>query len=336
MAIDFHTGVSPNRPVSEVAELARYAEELGITGVWIADSQTVFRDAYVAMTLAASRTTRVLLGPAVSNIMTRHPSVLAGAMATLAEMTEGRVVLGLGVGGSATSTVGLKRSRLADLEEAILAIRAMLAGQISRYRGHELKMSWDTQRVPIYIAASNPMSLQLAGRVADGVQVLAGTHPALVASAIDNVRSGAEQAGRTLADLRVYVRFACGLSVDGITARQEAKAYGAVAANTLARNALLASLPEGAISGALLEDLDRLSKEFDYHEHARRAADHTRYMTDRLLDLVAIAGTPDAAIPMFQKLAELEIDGFLVPGRANDPRKLMHLLATEVVPNVGH
>ena len=142
MAVDFHTGVTPDRPVAELAELAAHAEDLGMKGVWIADSQTVFRDVYVAMAACAARTTTVLLGPAVSNIVTRHPSVLAGAIATLAEMTSGRVALGLGVGGSATSTVGLDRSRLADLEEAILAIQAMLSGGAGRYRGHELKMSW--------------------------------------------------------------------------------------------------------------------------------------------------------------------------------------------------
>ncbi len=334
MAVDFHTGVTPDRPVAELAELAAHAEDLGMNGVWIADSQTVFRDAYVAMAACAARTRTVLLGPAVSNIVTRHPSVLAGAIATLAEMTSGRVALGLGVGGSATSTVGLDRSRLADLEEAILAIRAMLSGGAGRYRGHELKMSWATQPVPIYIAASNPNSLQLAGRVADGVQVLAGSHPAFVAAAIDNVMLGVEQAGRKRADIRVYVRFACGLSPDGETAREEAKAYGAVAANTLARNALLALLPEGSLSEELMADLDRVRENFDYQEHGRRAADHTRYVTNRILDFVAIAGTPDEAIPRFRKLAELDIDGFLVPGRVRDPRELMRLLAAEVAPNI--
>ena len=334
MAVDFHTGVTPNRPVSELADLAAHAEDLGMTGVWLADSQTVFRDVYVAMALCAARTTNVLLGPAVSNIVTRHPSVLAGTMATLAELTGGRVALGLGVGGSATRTAGLRQSRLADLEEAISAIRAMLAGEVGRYRGIELKMSWAAQPVPIYIAASNPKSLQLAGRVADGVQVLAGTHPAFVAAAIDNVLLGVEQAGRKRPDIRVYVRFACGLSPNGETAREEAKAYGAVAANTLARNALLASLPEGSLPEELTADLDRLRREFDYHEHGRRAADHTRYVTNRILDFVAIAGTPDDAIPRFQELAELDIDGFLVPGRVRDPRELLRLLAAEVAPNI--
>ena len=88
------------------------------------------------------------------------------------------------------------------------------------------------------------------------------------------------------------------------------------------------------MSDVLTADRNRLREEFDYRLHGRRAADHARYVTDRVLDVVAIAGTPDKAIPRFQEVADLHIDGFLVPGKANDPRELMHLLATEVAPNI--
>ncbi len=55
-ALAFHVGLLPDRPVAEVAELAVHAEELGFGGVWVADSQSVFRDAYMTLALCAVRT----------------------------------------------------------------------------------------------------------------------------------------------------------------------------------------------------------------------------------------------------------------------------------------
>src|SRR5262245_18164727 len=111
----FHIGVLPNRPVAEIAALALDAEELGYDGIWIADSQSVFRDGYLALAASALQTSRMVLATGVTNPVTRHPATIAGAVATLDELSGGRAVLGIGVGESAVRTVGLRPARLARL-----------------------------------------------------------------------------------------------------------------------------------------------------------------------------------------------------------------------------
>jgi energy-coupling factor transport system ATP-binding protein len=89
----FHVGILPNRPVAEIAELAAEADRLGFGGIWVADSQSIFRDAYQTLAVCATRTTQLQLAVGVTNPVTRHLSVTAGSIATLNELSGGRAVL---------------------------------------------------------------------------------------------------------------------------------------------------------------------------------------------------------------------------------------------------
>jgi len=109
------------------------------------------------------------VAPGVTNIITRHPAVLAHSVATLDEYSAGRAILGSGVGESAVYNIGKKPARLKRLEEVIGVIRMLMAGETAHFDGQDIKVSWPARKVPIVIASSGPKSLQLAGRIADGV-----------------------------------------------------------------------------------------------------------------------------------------------------------------------
>lgn len=113
--VELHVGLLPNRPAAEVVDLIERAEALGFAGAWVADSQSIMRDAWAVLAAAAGRTERILLATGVTNPVTRHPAVLAGAIATLDELSGGRALLGIGVGESAVRTLGLAPARLAAL-----------------------------------------------------------------------------------------------------------------------------------------------------------------------------------------------------------------------------
>jgi len=119
MAVSFHVGIVPNQPLEEFLNWVPFAEELGFEGVWVADSQSVFRDAFIALTLFASHTEKMKLATGVTNPVTRHPAVLANSFATLDEISGGRAVLGIGVGESAVQTLGLKPAGLKRLRAAL-------------------------------------------------------------------------------------------------------------------------------------------------------------------------------------------------------------------------
>lgn len=329
MEPEFHVGLLPNRPVSEVVELAVAAEEFGFDGVWIADSQSVFRDAYIALALAADRTERIKLAPGVTNPVTRHPAVLAGSIATLAEHSNGRAILGIGVGESAVRTVGLPPAKLRRLEEVTLAIRSLLAGEAAHYDGTELKLSWPTTEVPVIYSSSGPRSLRLGGRVADGVLFQVGAHPALVSYGLANIRAGVEEAGRNRTAVTRLMRLACSVSYDRARAREEARGYIATAAGTV-----YWAVPHEHVPADVLDDLERMKARYDYSKHAAGDAEHASFITDRIIDAISVVGTPDEVIPRFRELAGFGIDGFVLPITTPDPKATMRLLANEVIPHV--
>jgi 5,10-methylenetetrahydromethanopterin reductase len=107
MEVWLHTFSWPRR----VAELARQAEGWGFTGLLVADSQNLNADIWVELALAGAATSRLRLGPGVTNSATRHPAVTASAACTLQAETAGRAILGLGLGDSALAQIGRRGGR---------------------------------------------------------------------------------------------------------------------------------------------------------------------------------------------------------------------------------
>ena len=96
-------------------------ERLGYDTLWLTDSSLHTRNCWSYLTLAARATSRLRLGTAVTNPVTRHPGVTAAAAATIAEISGGRFTLGIGAGDRPLLAVGHKPARLADLEASISA-----------------------------------------------------------------------------------------------------------------------------------------------------------------------------------------------------------------------
>src|SRR5499426_1149994 len=117
------------------ARLCREVEDSGFDWLRVADSQSVFRELYVALTVAALNTSRVRLGPLVTNPLTRHLVVTASAMASVDEVAGGRAVLGLGSGDSAIYTIGAPPATLAGLEESIVTLGRLTAGEMVERAG---------------------------------------------------------------------------------------------------------------------------------------------------------------------------------------------------------
>lgn len=326
--ISFEIGLIPQRPVAEMADLAVLAEELGFAGVWVADSQSVFRDAYALLTLCAARTRRVRLATGVTNPVTRHPAVLAANLATLDELSGGRAVLGMGVGESAVRTLGLRPATLAELEETVSALRSLWQRQATVWRGQEIRMTWPQRGVPVYLAASGPRSLQLAGRIADGVLFQVGSHPALVEYALKHIRRGAEQAGRRPGEPRLLARLACMVSPDGRRAREEVKSYTAAAAGTI-----FAAVPKEEMPPDLWTELAAMKKQYDYFQHVSPQAPHKELVTNSILEAIAVAGTPAEVLPKLKAIAAQGIDGFVLPVTTSRPQEFLHTFAEQILPH---
>jgi 5,10-methylenetetrahydromethanopterin reductase len=187
--------IPPCAAVPEIAAMARDAERAGFDEVWFPDSQLLWRDVFAVAAAAAAATSRLTLGTAVTNVVTRHPAVVASAARTVAEVAPDRFVLGVGVGDSSVGPVGLRASTGAELRERLGIVRDLLAGRDVGF-GSVTSRLRDPAEVPIHLAASGPRNLRLAGELADGAILLSGVAPGPLAAASDRVQDGARAAGR--------------------------------------------------------------------------------------------------------------------------------------------
>jgi 5,10-methylenetetrahydromethanopterin reductase len=176
------------------------------------------------------------------------------------------------------------------------------------------------------LASSGPRSLRLAGRVADGVLFQVGADPALVRYALRSIAAGAEEAGRDPGSITRYLRLACSVGADRERVREAAKGYAAVAAGTV-----FANVPREHLPPDVWEDIRQMKERYDYYEHGSATASHAELLTDRALDAIAIAGTPEEALPRFRELISLGVDGFVLPIATPDPLETLRVLTDDVI-----
>ena len=189
-------------PDNFAADVA-YAESLGWDYAFVPDSQLRRHDTYVLLAFAAKATSRIHLGPLLANPVTRQPSVTAGSIATVDQVSNGRAILGYGIGDTAVHLAGLHPAKVATLEAAARLIKGLLHDEGVEVGARLPARLPHPRPVPVWLAAAGPRALRAAGRVADGVFIRAGTHPDILRSAVASIRAGAEEAGRDPKSVRL-------------------------------------------------------------------------------------------------------------------------------------
>jgi 5,10-methylenetetrahydromethanopterin reductase len=162
--------VPPCAPVPKLVELARRMESGGIDGVSFPDSQLLWRDVWSTLTACAMGTSTLELAVNVTNPVTRHPTVTAGAARTVGELAPGRFRLGIGVGDSSVTHIGHNKATGAELSKYVTAVRTLLRGDEVPDDVYPWKLI-EPFEVPVLIAASGPKNLAIAGRVANGAVI---------------------------------------------------------------------------------------------------------------------------------------------------------------------
>src|ERR1700731_331603 len=114
---------------AESWRLVRRAEELGFSRAWFYDTQMLSADPFVAMAAAAMKTTRIRLGTGVLIPSNRIAPVTANAFASLNKLAPGRIDFGVGTGFTGRRAMGLGAVKLADIEEYVRFVVAVLRGE---------------------------------------------------------------------------------------------------------------------------------------------------------------------------------------------------------------
>src|ERR1044071_5162235 len=140
--MDFGVVLQTNPPAWRTVALAKQAEEHGFDYVWTFDSHLLWQEPYVIYSAILAETSRVSVGPMVTNPATRDWTVTASVFATLNEMFGNRTVVGIGRGDSAVRVTNGKPTTLAELREAIHVIRELGNSREVEYNGSMLRFPW--------------------------------------------------------------------------------------------------------------------------------------------------------------------------------------------------
>jgi len=257
MAVRFGIGLLPDT-IPDLLATAQLADQSGFAMVSIADSQSLYRELYTSLALTAASTRNALIGPMVTNPLTRHPAVAGSAIATVDEISGGRAFLGIGTGDSAVYNLGLRGARLDQMREYIVALRELFTKHEAQYQGRTVRLAWPKRRVPVYMSAEGPRSLRLAGQVCDGVVVGLGLTPDLVRDAIEHVRQGAREAGRDPSQIDMWWLVKANVSEDPRQALEESRMALAASAN----HAFRFTLEGKRVPPELAGRIERLQREY--------------------------------------------------------------------------
>jgi 5,10-methylenetetrahydromethanopterin reductase len=336
--VKFDLGILATQPVAEIVKQVQLAEDLGFETVWMTDTHLVCRELWVTLTACVLGTRRIKLGPGVTVPHSRHASVTASAILTLEELAPGRIVLGMGTGGSSAQTMGLRLEevgRVGALEAMATNIRRLTQGETMRFEsGTKGRIAWlETPRsIPLYLAGSGPRMLAAAGRLGDGVMMYVGTAPDILRAGLDCVGRGAATAGRGIEDLDVVLWTPTSVSRDAAQARDHVR--GRVA--SALRHPLPVELPPEDQAA-----IQRLRASYDAFQHATADSRHRTLVPDRLVDLMALAGTPEEVTAQVERVASVKgIDRIAilpqVPGEGFQEREhILRMFAEGVMARVS-
>jgi 5,10-methylenetetrahydromethanopterin reductase len=322
MELWLHAFAFPGR----VAEWARQAEQWGFTGLLLADSQNLTADIWVELALAGAATSRLRLGPGVTNPLTRHLAVTASAAATLQEETGGRATLGFAQGDSALSQVGLKRLSVSEFEHALSFLQGFLRGDEVQLDGITSAIRWlahsQQPKVPVHVAATGPRTIRAAARHAEGVDLTVGAEPERVRRGVASARE-ARPAGLVMG---AYVNVA----VDPDRDRARDLVRGSAA--TFARFSAESDQRD-------TRDAERVSRDYRREQHGQAAATFAQQLDEQFIDRFAACGRPDVVRDRLAELAACGLDRIIVvPCSLDTDRETLfrstELFAREVMPKL--
>ncbi|WP_342661517.1 F420-dependent glucose-6-phosphate dehydrogenase (plasmid) [Rhodococcus ruber] len=165
------------------------AEDLGFHRAWCYDSPAYYVDPWVTLARAADRTNRIGLGVAVLVPSLRHLMVTAGTIASVSDLSQGRLSVAIGTGFSGRMALGQRAMKWSDVEAYVQALRHLLRGEVVDWEGRKLQMQHPRGyvaarpvSVPIWIAADGPKGFAVANKLGDGAFFAPTPHAAAVSN----------------------------------------------------------------------------------------------------------------------------------------------------------
>ncbi len=331
--VDIGVVLQNDPPALGVVELAKKAEAAGFSHVWTFDSHVLWQEPFVIYSKILSETSRVVVGPMVTNPGTRDWTVIASQFATLNEMYGNRTICGIGRGDSALRVLGLQPNTLAQLRDSIGVIRGLANGEKVTLRGQELQFAWaPDSRLDVWVAAYGPKALALTGEVGDGY-ILQLADPDIAEWMITAVRSSAERAGRDPAAIRFCVAAPAYVGDDIAHQREQTRWFGGMVGNHVA-DIVSRYGADGAVP-QVLTDYIKERQGYDYAEHGRAGNTHATFVPDDVVDRFCLLGPVDNHLKRLAELRELGVDQFAVYLQHDAKEETLAAYGEHVIPAVS-
>ncbi|MBA4170877.1 MAG: TIGR03842 family LLM class F420-dependent oxidoreductase [Chloroflexi bacterium] len=328
--MDFGFTLKPDHSIERTVALTRQAEAAGFGYGWIFDSHVLWQEVYPLLTLMAINTEHMRLGTCVTNPATREPTVTASVLATLNEISGGRMDLGIGRGDSARRVMGKPPTTLARLEEATVMIRDLVEGRTVTQDGTELRMSWSGgHRLPAWIAGYGPKALELTARVADGV-ILQLAEPDLIRWFVGQLRDAARANGRDPRDIKVMA--AAPAHIGSLEeCRERVRWFPALVSNHVVD---LVNRYDPAELPPALTAYVRDRSGYDYLHHAEVGSSNAAFVSDEVVDGFCVTGSVEDHRHKLAELAEAGVDQFNIYLMNGDEEETLELYGREIVPHM--
>jgi probable F420-dependent oxidoreductase len=271
-------------------------------------------------------------GHCVTNPGTREPTVLASGYATLQDISDGRMVMGIGRGDSSRRVVGLQPVKVAEFEARCAMIKQLMNGREVEWNEKQLKLEWvrdELPDIPMWIAGYGPKALAVAGRVADGV-IIQLADPQIIQWIMDTARKAAEEVGRDPSELKCIVGAPSNVTDDLESAREQAKWFPAMVSNHVMD--LIERYGDDSEIPKDLTEFVKARKFYDYKDHSRVGAAHGEFVTDEICDRFCVLGNTEQVIAKLQELESVGVDQFNIYLMTHSQEATLEVYGKEIIP----
>ena len=331
--LTFGVTVLPDPPWQRLVELMKLAEQNGFEYGWTYDSHVLWQESIPLLAVAARETSRIKLGHFVTNPGTREPTVLASAYATLHDLSDGRMIMGVGRGDSARRYINQQPVSIKRFEQACRMIKPFMNGERVAWNDTELQLSWVRPELPpieMHVAGYGPKALAVAGRVGDGV-IIQLADLDIIRWIMGTARAAAEAAGRDPAALRCIVSAPSHISDDLADAREQVRWFPAMVSNHV-RDLIARYGADGSVVPRALTDYVPERTGYDYDEHSRVGAKHGAFVTDEICDRFCVLGTPHQAAEKLAQLEAIGVDQFNIYLMTHGQEETLRAYGEEIIP----
>src|SRR5690349_20054817 len=333
MALSFGVTVLADPPYQRLIDVFVLAEGLGFDYGWTYDSHVLWQESTPVLALAAKATERIRLGHMVTNPGTREPTLLASMYATLHDISDGRMVMGIGRGDSARRYTNQQPVPIKRFELACRMIKPFMNGERVAWNDTEVELSWVRRELPpieMHVAGYGPKALAVAGRIGDGV-IIQLADPDIIQWIMGTARAAAEEAGRDPAALKCIVCAPSMITDDMAVARDETRWFPAMVSNHI-QDLIERYGNDGSVIPKDLTDYVAARKFYDYNEHSRVGAKHGAFVTDEICDRFSVLGTVDQITAKLRELESIGVDHYSIYLMTHSQEETLAAYGEHIIP----